>query len=225
MYERIVVIGLGGTGSCLVRPLMRYLNYSKKFNGEIILVDGDLFELKNLERQEFDPNLPLNKAENWAIRLQEKFNELNISVRTDYVTDVNAAEIIIDGSLIMSCVDNHSTRKLLQDFCLKVDNCCLISSGNDFIDGNVQVFVRQNKKNITPKIYDYHEEIKYPEDKNPEEMSCEELAESEPQLLFANFMSAALMISSFYCVFNGHSFKPEVYFDIAAQAAVSRDRK
>jgi len=223
--KSIVVVGLGGTGSCVIKPLLRFLNYSKKFKGNIVLVDGDSFELKNEDRQEFDIDLPLNKAENWGIRLSDTFKNLKIGTVSEYLTEKNAQLVLTENSLVISCVDNHSTRNLLQSFCLKVRSCILISSGNDYSDGNVQYFARENGKNLTPTIDKYHEEIKFPTDKSPHEMSCEELAESSPQLLFANFMSAGIILSTFYCLFNGKKCFEEVYFDIEQQAAKGVSRK
>ena len=49
----ISVIGLGGVGSILSERLCRFLNYAKDLTAEILMVDGDEYEQKNFERQEF----------------------------------------------------------------------------------------------------------------------------------------------------------------------------
>jgi len=74
---RIVVIGLGGVGSILIERLARFLNYSVDTKSELVLVDGDMYELKNMERQEF---LDFGKkAEVKANEIKVQYNKLKVS--------------------------------------------------------------------------------------------------------------------------------------------------
>lgn len=224
----IVVIGIGGIGSHLVRPLCRYLN---ELRGEknLTLIDGDRFEPKNESRQEF---LELgNKAEVIANELQAKYPDFYISGKAWYVTEENIHLAIHDGDIVFSCVDNHATRKVLSDRCKELQDVTLISGGNEYSDGNVQVFIRENGNNLTPPLTHLHPEIEKPADKNPGEMSCEELARSgSPQLIFTNFLASAWMLTTFWKVLNwfeesedpfGYS---EIYFDAVTGNSRSVDR-
>ena len=51
-FRKIKVVGAGGIGSYLIEPLSRYLSYCKD-SCEITVIDGDLYEDKNLQRQKF----------------------------------------------------------------------------------------------------------------------------------------------------------------------------
>ena len=74
---KIVVIGLGGVGSILCERLARFLNYSAELNAELYLVDGDIYETKNYERQEFTQMG--NKAEIKAGDLDEQYPQLKLT--------------------------------------------------------------------------------------------------------------------------------------------------
>jgi hypothetical protein len=79
----------------------------------------------------------------------------------------------------------------------------------------VQIYVRQDGVDLTPSLTRYHPEIAHPQDRNPAELSCEELmAAGAPQLLFANLTVAALMLNAFYAWRQGTLDYSEVYLDI-----------
>jgi molybdopterin/thiamine biosynthesis adenylyltransferase len=192
----IVIVGLGGVGTILAAKLGRFLNYSREYNGRIMLVDGDQYEPKNFERQEFSSFG--NKADVKRQELLLQFNDLVFETYEAYINETNAHEAIRDGSIVFLCVDNHKTRSIISNYCKTLTNITLISGGNEMTDGNVQIYVRKGGKDLTPDLSAYHPEIRNPEDKLPDEMSCEELAHSEPQLYFANLGVATLMCFAFY---------------------------
>ena len=99
--------------------------------------------------------------------------------------------------------------------CEELSEVVLISGGNDFTDGSVQVYVRQGDRDITLPLTRFHPEIADPKDKSPAEMSCEELAqEGAPQLLFTNLGVACAMLNAFYAWRSGRLRYGEVYLDI-----------
>jgi hypothetical protein len=92
-------------------------------------------------------------------------------------------------------------------------------------DGNVQLYVRKGGVDLTPDLCAYHPEIANPDDKLPDEMSCEELSKSEPQLYFTNLGVATLMCWMFHnAVINEQYERSEVYFDINQMAADAKVR-
>ena len=114
---------------------------------------------------------------------------------------------------------------IVSNYSNNLTDVTLISGGNDLIDGNVQIYIRQNGSDITPDLCSYHPEIANPDDKLPEEMSCEELALSEPQLYFTNLGVATIMCWAFYnVVVKGEYEKSEVYFDITQMASNAKAR-
>ena len=219
----IVVIGLGGVGSLLCERMARYLAYSSGSKESMLLVDGDSYEVKNFERQDFTQMG--NKAEVKAADLKMQFSMLNVSSYPAFVNETNLAQVIKEGTIVFSCVDNHKTRMILSNYCKELQNVTMISGGNDLIDGNVQIYIRQNGKDITPDLCAYHPEIANPDDKLPEEMSCEELAASEPQLYFANLGVATIMCWAFYNVVVKKQYeKSEIYFDLVQMTSIAKTR-
>jgi molybdopterin/thiamine biosynthesis adenylyltransferase len=221
----IVIIGLGGVGSILSERLCRFLNYSYSVSHKIsiLLVDGDIYELKNYERQEF--NRIGNKAEIKADEIAMKFSNLELDVYDSYINEGNIADVIKEGDIVFVCVDNHKSRMIINNYCKNLNNVTLISGGNELTDGNVQLFVRQGGEDLTPDLCKYHPEIANPTDKLPEEMSCDELAHSEPQLYFANLGVATFMCWMFYnCIIKNQHERSEVYFDLTTMSSDAKMR-
>ena len=114
---------------------------------------------------------------------------------------------------------------ILNNYCKQLENVTLISGGNDFEDGNVQIYIRKGGQDVTPDLCTYHPEIANPDDKLPEEMGCEELAQSEPQLYFTILYVATLMCCAFYNVVVKEQYeRSEVYFDIRTMTADAKIR-
>ena len=219
----IVIIGLGGIGSILCERLARYLTYSAERGTSLLLVDGDSYEAKNYERQDF--TTIGNKAEVKSADLKMQFSGLNMSSFPAFVNETTLPQVIKEGTIIFMCVDNHKTRMLVSNYCKTLTDVTLISGGNDFTDGNVQIYVRKEGKDLTPDLCAYHPEIANPDDKLPEELSCEELAQSAPQLYFANLTAATIMCQAFYnAVVKGELEKSEIYFDIRQMSSSAKVR-
>ncbi len=222
---RVVVIGLGGIGSHLCDPLFRFLNYQNDIKIRATLIDGDMYEEKNLTRQLFS-GVNEYKARQKYYELKNIFTNIVFDPVTEYVNEKNIGDYILDGDYVFSCLDNHKTRFIIDDYVKTLNNIVVISGGNNYIDGNVQIYIRRDGKDVLPSITDYHPEIINYTDKSPDEMSCEELQVSEPQLIFTNLMASSLMLCSFYNVFTNKTTNniSEIYFDIELLAASPKVR-
>jgi len=219
----IKIIGLGGVGSILAERLCRFINYSRDVKAELMLVDGDMYEQKNFERQEFGSFG--NKADVKSVDLQLQFPQIQTSVYPAFINEMTVGEVVKEGDVIFLCVDNHKTRMIVNNYCKNLKNVTLISGGNELTDGNVQIYVRQEGKDISPDLGSYHPEIANPDDKLPEEMSCEELSKSEPQLYFTNLGVATIMCWSFYnVVVKAQLEASEVFFDMSSMNTKSYNR-
>ena len=219
----ISVIGLGGVGSILVERLCRFINYSQDLTAEILLIDGDEYEQKNYERQEFSQLG--NKADIKATELEMKYPTLRFDAMEAFINEANVADVIKEGDIVFICVDNHKSRMIINNYCRQLQDVTVISGGNEFTDGNVQLYVRRGGNDITPDLCAYHPEIANPDDKLPEEMSCEELAASDPQLYFTNLGVATLMCWTFYNAIVREQYeRSEVYFDIMSMSADAKNR-
>jgi|SRR5262252_2211705 len=217
--NKIKVIGCGGIASWLLPPLCQYLNYTLREGCEVSLIDGDVYEERNKERQVF--NRHGNKAEVTADRLRAEFPNIFFWPHPTFLTDANTVQLVRDGDVVFSCVDNHATRKLLSDRAEELDNILLISGGNDFTDGNIQVHHKRDGQDVTLPIANrFHPEIAQPKDKNPGDepvvhhMSCQELQVVAPQLIFTNNRIAAEMLACYYVVMMGKLKYDEVFIDL-----------
>lgn len=221
---KIKIVGTGGIGLCVLPTLCRYLNYNgeKYPSVEISLIDGDRFEERNRERQDFTEVGP--KASITANEYRGKFPRLMFWDHPVYVGDHNVVQLIRDNDVVLLCVDNHKTRKLISDRAEELKNSTVISGGNDWTDGNVLIHIRRNDQNLTPPLASkWHPEIQNPTDKNPAEaergQGCEVLAVAEPQLVIVNNYIAANMIAALFNVIDEKQFErvsasPENYAEL-----------
>jgi len=227
--RRAVIVGLGGIGSWVLQALAPFLNFAQE-TWSLVLVDGDEYEEKNRTRQAFEELGP--KADIQSAWVARKFQRLRVQAIAQYLSADGAEDTypvrdaIRSGDIVFSCVDNHKTRRMISDHCAHLRDVVLISGGNEYTDGNIQVFVRMAGEDKTCRLEKYHPELAEPRDKMPFEVSCEELAASSPQLIFANLTAATLMLNAFYAHEQKKSDwqKPEVYFDIVANTAAPRVR-
>ena len=229
---RVVLIGLGGTGGYLVRPLATFLASLRDDRVgdpiELVLCDGDSFASENSYRMDIVDFG--NKAEVIGCEIIERLDTSLLTVRwiSQYVTEQNIAEIIQDGDCVLLACDNHATRKLVGRHCSStmMHNIVLISGGNDGIEdgragtyGNVQVYVRKHGSDRTAPIERFHPEIANPADRAPDELSCLELAVAgAPQLLFANLAVASAMCNVLLRLMMSRDEQPmydEVALDVA----------
>jgi molybdopterin/thiamine biosynthesis adenylyltransferase len=222
----VTVIGLGGVGSIAARYAAVFLA-SFQENAFLTLVDGDKFEPSNASRMLFGKHG--NKARVVALELLPRFRNSRLTLQAvkRYITPQNVGEMIHPGDIVILCVDNHATRKLVNDYCAKLKDICLISGGNDGVGrdssgkvrrgtyGNVQIYVRRHGKDITPSLTAYHPEIANPADKLPTELNCTELVMSKPQILFSNLAVASAMLNTLLLYLSKATHYGELNFDIA----------
>lgn len=207
----LVVIGLGGINSHFLLPVYQYLQYENNIFDSLILVDGDKYELKNESRQ-IVPDLD-NKAIATTKMYRDKFDGVTTTFYDKYINESNINKVIKNNDVIILGVDNHKTRKVVQDYCKKLENITIISGGNELHDGNVMIFNRKDNITITPLFTELHPEILNSKDKSPEEMSCEELAQSEPQIGLVNATIADAMRRTLYALINNQIRYYEIFIN------------
>lgn len=119
---RVVMVGCGGTGSHLLPNILQYLS-AEAFRGrpmpEIILIDGDTVEQKNLVRQKFTSgDLGMNKAAALARRYSGAFGT-KISVFEGFLEDAKTLLELAPANkftLVIGAVDNHRARLIIWDY-------------------------------------------------------------------------------------------------------------
>jgi len=213
---RVILIGLGGIGSNLAEPLAQLMSFAKSERGtnRLVLIDGDRFELKNRNRQKFDEIG--NKAEVTAKRLRDLFPDLDIQAKPHFVDADNLYLFVKEGDVVLLCVDNHATRKVVNEHLATLKNALLISGGNEIYDGNVQVYLRRDGLDASPSLFYRHPEIEFPKDKNPAEPGCEEaIDQGVIQLLPVNRIISDMMLNAYFLWLElGTVRYREVFFDL-----------
>jgi len=230
-FERTVVVGLGGIWSRLWLNLGDLSAYTEGAPREIILVDGDEVEEKNIARQGFiRSDFKKKKAAVYEERMRRRYPELKIRSVGDFVTPKNLPDIVPDRTMVMLCVDNNATRLHTSRHVQSLQNAALINGGNELWDGNVYTYVRSDGISGIKPMEETHVEIQDPKDKNPGEMSCEErLAQKGgEQVLVTNAAVATHMAAMFHDVlvswqkWRGKEVKQiaEVMFNVKDYAAL-----
>lgn len=193
MNFNFYVVGVGGTGSLLARDLPKLLIGTDHI---ITLIDGDTVERNNMKRQSYQEH---DIGENKAISLSKKINTFystNCFAVDQYVTKENLVELINKKAsyipVIIGCVDNNKTRKILEFTVKKVNQCIYIDSANSEFEGNIYVAIKHHKLVKGPlrsKVY------KLKNDKHPSEISCQEqAAKGNVQYLVTNNKMASVLL-------------------------------
>lgn len=108
--KRVVVVGCGGLGGTVIECLARI------GVGHLRVVDGDVFEESNLNRQLLSSAINLGRPKTLAA--QQRVMAVNPLVEVDAVqadlTAENAAALVADCDVAVDCLDNIPARLLLQ---------------------------------------------------------------------------------------------------------------
>lgn len=112
----VLVVGAGGLGS----PVLLYLAAAGV--GHIGIVDSDLLELSNLQRQVIHetPGLGIRKVESALSRLRKLNPEVEIDIHEERYTEMNADLLAEGREGIVDCTDNMETRFLINSTCYKL---------------------------------------------------------------------------------------------------------
>jgi adenylyltransferase/sulfurtransferase len=132
---RVLVVGLGGLGN----PAALYLAAAGV--GELVLADGDVVELSNLQRQiaHSEADIGRNKAQSAA----ESIHCLNPLVSTRVIGQMldegDMAGLVADMDLVVDATDNYPVRFALNRACIAA-GVPLVSGAAVRSEGQVAVF-------------------------------------------------------------------------------------
>lgn len=136
---KVLVVGAGGLGC----PVLQYL--AAAGIGTLGIVDFDLVEESNLQRQVLFGNFSLGK--NKAEVAKEKLVELNptISIKAypEKLLPENAAKIFKEYDIVVDATDNFPVRYLINDACVVLNKPFIYGAIYKF-EGQVTVFNYQN---------------------------------------------------------------------------------
>ncbi|TNE61411.1 MAG: HesA/MoeB/ThiF family protein [Alphaproteobacteria bacterium] len=135
LKARVLVVGAGGLGA----PLLMYLAAAGV--GTIGIVDNDVVELSNLQRQVIHTTADVGRPK--VVSAAEKIAALNPDVTVvphpERLTAENAAAIIGQYDIVADGTDNFATRHLVNDTCVALRKT-LVSAALGPYEGQVATF-------------------------------------------------------------------------------------
>ena len=113
--SNVLIVGAGGLGS----PVITYLAAAGV--GHIGVVDGDIVELSNLQRQVVFSTSDLGRKK--AVAAGERIKEINPDVRVEvydeFLSLENAGDLIGQYDFVCEGSDNYATKLLVNDICVR----------------------------------------------------------------------------------------------------------
>ena len=199
-----VIVGAGGIGSNLFQKLTRYA----PLMWDILLIDGDAVEHKNIMRQMFtSEDVEYNKASCLTRKANNVLQERNYAY-TDYLNtnESDGAKKLVELTekypevVLFGCVDNQPARRQMEKyFELATDKELMyIDAANAEVEGDV-VSVYRNKEKIdgVPRSM-YDASVLFDTDGDPNDKSCtDQLDEGNIQTLIANDKAAIIALEVF----------------------------
>ncbi|OUR70797.1 molybdopterin-synthase adenylyltransferase MoeB [Methylophaga sp. 41_12_T18] len=167
--SHVLIIGLGGLGS----PVAMYLVAAGV--GRLTLVDDDLVELSNLQRQIIhgQQDIGRTKVESASDSLTAINSEVELELIAERLDEKHLEQAVIAADVVVDCSDNFATRFLLN----KVTQRCqtpLVSGAAIRMEGQVTVYdSRQHDSACYRCLY---------EDKGEMQESCSERGVLSPLL-------------------------------------------
>ena len=135
METKVLIVGAGGLGG----PAALYLALAG--GGTIGIVDFDVVDLSNLQRQVLHQNDDVGKKKTESAKetLLSYNPDVNIVIHDTPLTSDNAMEIIPQYDIVVNGADNFTTRYLVNDACYFADKV-LVDGSILLFDGQATVF-------------------------------------------------------------------------------------
>ncbi len=208
---RILLVGVGGTGSALALALAGLMHHARQkgIRIELTLVDDDKIEDKNIGRQEFGVASSLMggvyKCSDMALRMNAAYGLDMVAWPECYAADLGTAWVKHGRDrvhLIIGCVDNHLGRQEIAKTVAQFNGrVWALDSGNAEFNGQVLIgnttdvgsiqFDRLGLCTGLPSPYLQEPRLLQPEEV-AQPLSCAEMAQREEQSLMVNRFAAAI---------------------------------
>ncbi len=187
----ILIIGAGGVTSYLLPVLLKAFDVNK-----VYLMDEDLLEERNLDRQLFDKDMI---GEYKAKALIEQFGDSTTTILeaiTKFLTDTS--ELPEDISHIICCADNHEARRNAMHAAKEQGIPCYVA-GNEYFDSQAFVYNKHNNQdNNESNPFNRYPELITSTVGSPFESCQGTLQVIHPQLAIANFSAASKVLHLMY---------------------------
>ena len=115
--SKVCVVGCGGLGGYIIEMLARM------GLGEITVVDNDVFDETNLNRQTLadEKNIGQKKAFIAKLKMEKINSGVKINAIVEFLDRSNAEKILKNHNVIVDALDNIPSRFVLQDACSLLD--------------------------------------------------------------------------------------------------------
>ena len=115
--KRILVVGCGGLGGHIIDQLARI------GVGFLRVVDGDVFEASNLNRQLLSsvPLLGVSKAKAAADHIARVNPDVTVEAAEAFLSESNAESLLENCDIVMDALDNIPSRRILAAACEKAN--------------------------------------------------------------------------------------------------------
>ena len=140
LKSRVCIVGLGGLGGLVTETLARM------GIGRLTLVDGDVFEAHNLNRQLLSRSdgLGRSKAHDAANRVAAINPGIETKAVAEYLTHSNVTGLLTDCDLAMDCLDNIRSRFTLAGAAARAE-IPMISAAVAGLSGHITTIFPQDK--------------------------------------------------------------------------------
>lgn len=116
LKSKVIIIGCGALGTHIAN------NLARAGVGKLLLVDRDLVELNNLQRQTLFDETDIGKPK--AMAAAQKLKNINSEITIKYLIKdlhgINIEEVIEGFDLVLDATDNIPTRMIINDACVKM---------------------------------------------------------------------------------------------------------
>lgn len=174
-----LIIGAGGLGS----PVALYLASSGV--GQISIMDDDVVDLTNLQRQILHDtaHIGLAKTLSAAKHLNALNPQITIHAIANKAEENNLRELLPQIDVVIDCTDNFRTRHLINRLCVE-NKTPLVSGAAIQFDGQISSYLPGSPDSPCYACL-------FPEEQQPEEVLCSSLGVFAPLLGIIGSMQAA----------------------------------
>ena len=174
-----LIVGAGGLGS----PAALYL--ASAGIGRIVIADGDVVDLTNLQRQILhrDDRIDQPKADSGKQTMHEINPDIEIVAITERLTGANLDHQVAQATVVLDCCDNFETRHAVNRACVNA-GVPLVSGAAIRFDGQLAVFDSRDESSPC-----YH--CLFPEGGDVEDIRCAVMGVFAPLTGIIGTMQAA----------------------------------
>jgi len=142
LRAKVLVVGAGGLGS----PVLLYLAAGGV--GNIGLIDDDVVELSNLQRQVIhnSQNLGQKKVESAKEKIFALNSDVNLTIYPQRANRETLREISANYDFVLDCTDNFPTRFIINEICFEQKKPLIFAAVKGFL-GQVSVFKAYENNN------------------------------------------------------------------------------